>query len=60
MEKGEITVIIGGSGCGKRGILKDMISVLKTDKGNVYEGVNITTIMKNVLCTIEVQVQTIF
>jgi len=54
VEKGEITVIIGGSGCWKRGILKDIISVLMTDKGNVFiEGVNITTIKEgNVLYSI--------
>lgn len=33
MEKGEIKVIIGGSGCGKRVIVKNIISLVKTDKG---------------------------
>lgn len=41
--KGEIMVILGGSGCGKTTLLKHMIGQIKPDEGEVYMfGVDIT------------------
>jgi len=43
--RGEITIIIGSSGCGKSVLLKHLIGLVRPDEGQIYlEGVNLARI----------------
>ncbi len=47
IKKGAITVMIGPSGTGKSVLLKEVMGLLKPDKGHIYvDGVDITTLDK--------------
>lgn len=50
IDKGKTTVIIGGSGCGKSVLLKNIIGLLKPDKGEVLiDGEDITKMKEKAL-----------
>jgi phospholipid/cholesterol/gamma-HCH transport system ATP-binding protein len=52
--KGEIFVVIGGSGCGKTTLLKHMTGLLKPTSGNVlYSGTDITTMDEDQLSDVQ-------
>ena len=53
IKKGEITTIIGQSGCGKSVFLKHLVGLFKPDSGDVYvDGINIMRLKKEELVTI--------
>lgn len=50
IERGQATIIIGRSGCGKSVLLKHIIGLLRPDSGDIYiDGQNITTFTKGEL-----------
>lgn len=54
VERGEIFVIIGGSGCGKTTLLKHMTGLLSPTSGSIrYSGVDITTLDEDGLSEIQ-------
>jgi len=54
VRRGEIFVIIGGSGCGKTTLLKHMTGLLRPTSGAIYyEGVDITTLDEDALARMQ-------
>lgn len=61
IEKGQTTVIIGRSGCGKSVLLKHIVGILKPDKGQVFvDGCEISRLKEKELDAIRMRVAMVF